>query len=173
MANEVLQAIANIYKKDDPGDADFYTLEWVQSECAAFNQSPEEVLAELQAIEARRATMPVVTEDAPWTKDLPAHYVDKLSGPVDGFSYGLMEKSGELAKLNAAMEAEQANAQGLALQRHHLNEATTQIPDTSRAQRRGVHLDRRCRGRARCLRPPRHRMRAQSASHAAVGVGRV
>jgi len=111
MSNDVLQAIADIYKKNDPEDAVFYTLEWVQGECADFNQSPEEYLASLQEIEARMATMPVVTEDAPWTKDLPAHYVDKLSGPVDGFSYGLMKKSGELAKLNAAMEAEQANAQ--------------------------------------------------------------
>ncbi len=107
MANEILQAIVDIYKKDDPEDADFYTVEWVQHECAIFNQSPEEVLAELQAIEARAEAMPAVTEDQPWTKDLPAHVVMKLSGPIDGVSYGLMEDSGELVKLNAAMDAQE------------------------------------------------------------------
>lgn len=104
MSNEVLQAIVDIYKKDDPEDADFYTFEWVEKKCAFSNKSPEEMLASLQEIEARRAARPIITEDQPWTKDLPAHYVDKLSGPIDGFSYGLMEQSGELAKLDAAMD---------------------------------------------------------------------
>ncbi len=108
MSNEILQAIADIYKKNDPEDADFYTLDWVQKECASFNQSPEEYLASLQEIEARMEAMPVITEDQSWTKDLPAHYVEKFSGPIDGFSYGLMEQSGELAKFNAAIDEQEA-----------------------------------------------------------------
>jgi hypothetical protein len=108
MSNEVLQAIADLYIKDDPEDAGFYTLEWVQKMCASRNKSPEKFLADLQEIEARRAARPVITENQPWTKDLPAHMVMKLSGPIDSFSYELMEKSGELAKLNAAMDAQEA-----------------------------------------------------------------
>jgi hypothetical protein len=117
MSNEVLQAIADLYIKDYPEDASFYTLERVQKKCASRNKSPEEFLADLQEIETRRAARPVITEDQPWTKNLPAHVVMKLSGPIDGFSYGLMEESGELAVLNAAMdsqkkqEAEQANSE--------------------------------------------------------------
>ncbi len=90
MSADTLQAIADIYKKNDPEDADFYTLEWVRNKCASFNESPEEMLANLQAIEARAEAAEPVAEDAPWTKDLPPHYVEKLSGPVDGFSYALM-----------------------------------------------------------------------------------
>lgn len=111
MANETLQAIADIYIKDNPDHADIYTIDWVRDECATFNKSPEEVLATLQAIEARMEAMPSTTDNTELTQDMPAHYADKFSGPIDGFSYGLMENSGELAKLNAAMEAEQANAQ--------------------------------------------------------------
>jgi hypothetical protein len=84
------------------------TLEWVQKKCASLNKSPEEMLDSLQEIEARRAARPVITEDQPWTKDLPAHYVEKFSGPIDGFSYGLMEQSGELAKFNAAIDEQEA-----------------------------------------------------------------
>jgi len=109
MSNEVLQAIADIYKKNDPEDADFYTLEWVQSECQAFNQSPEESLAELQASEARREARTIITDNQPLIKNHPnpAHYAMKYGGPIDAFSYELMENSGELAKLNAACEAEE------------------------------------------------------------------
>ena len=112
MSNEVLQAIADIYIKNNPDHAHVYTLDWVQDECATFNQSPEESLAELQESEARAAARPVITEDQAWTKDLPAHVVMKLSGPIDSFSYELMEKSGELAVLNAAMDAQQKNDVG-------------------------------------------------------------
>jgi len=104
MSNETLQAIADIYKKNNPDHAHVYTVEWVRDECATFNQSPAEVLSKLQESEARRAARPVITEHQAWTKDLPAHYVDKLSGPIDGFSYKLMKESGELAKLDAAMD---------------------------------------------------------------------
>jgi hypothetical protein len=109
MSDEILQAIADIYKKDDPEDADFYTIEWVRDECATFNRSPEEVLAGLQASEARRAARTVITDNQPLIKDHPnpAHYAMKYGGPIDAFSYDLMEKSGELAKLKAACEAEE------------------------------------------------------------------
>jgi len=109
MANEVLQAIADIYKKDDPEDADFYTLEWVQGKCASSNKSPEQMLAYLQAIEAKAEAMPTVTDNQPLIKDHPnpAHYALKYGGPIDALSYELMEQSGELAKMEAAFEVEQ------------------------------------------------------------------
>lgn len=85
-----LQMIADIYKKDDPEDAGFYTLEWVQNKCASLNKSPDELLATLLESEATSESMPVITDDQPWTKNLPDHYVQKLSGAIDGLSYGLL-----------------------------------------------------------------------------------
>ncbi|MDD5276777.1 MAG: hypothetical protein PHR16_11945 [Methylovulum sp.] len=109
MSNEVLQAIADIYIKNNPSHADVYTVEWVRDECATFNRSPEEALASLQASEARRAARSVITDNQPLIKDHPnpAHYAMKYGGPIDALSYELMEKSGELAKMEVAFEAEQ------------------------------------------------------------------
>lgn len=92
--NETLQAIADICIKNNPDRAHVYTLAWVQNKCASLNVSPEAYLAELQSIEARAEAAEPVSQDAAWTKDLPPHYVEKLSGAIDGFSHGLMKEGG-------------------------------------------------------------------------------
>ena len=105
MSREILQAIADIYRRHDPEDADFYTLEWVNNKCFYFYKSPQELLAILQESKLRG----INTEGALWSKEdgFAAHREMKYSGPIDAFSYELMEKSGELAKLEAACEAEE------------------------------------------------------------------
>lgn len=105
MSREIIQAIADIYKRHDPEDADFYTLEWVQEKCSYFYKSPKELLAILQMSQDRG----INTEGALWSKEdgLAAHREMKYSGPVDAYSYELMEKSGELARLEAACKAEE------------------------------------------------------------------
>lgn len=104
--NEILQAIADHFKKNDPDDADFYTLGWARDECAFLNKSPDEYLAYLQANEARAEAANPITEDQAWTKDLPPHYIAKFGGPIDGFSYGLMKESGELAEFETTTQKE-------------------------------------------------------------------
>lgn len=91
---DALQAIADILIKDNPNRAHVYTPEWVQKKCATLNKSPEEYLADLQAIEATAEAVEII-EDQPWTKELPFHYKEKLTGAIDGFSYGLMKQGGE------------------------------------------------------------------------------
>jgi hypothetical protein len=102
MADAIDQIIA-IYQKDDPEDAGFYTRAWVQDEVATFNQSAEEFLAGLLDSEARIAAIPAesLTQDQPWTKNLPADQIEKFSGPIDGHSYQLMKDSGELDQFDA------------------------------------------------------------------------
>lgn len=84
--------IAEIYRRDNPDDPDIFTEEWVREKCADLNQSPEDFLAELRQMEAFAVATADITEDQPWTKDLPEHVKDKLSGPVDALSYELMAK---------------------------------------------------------------------------------
>ena len=92
MSNEILQAIAEIYKNDNPEDAEFYTLDWVRAKCAGLQMSPEELLADLQKSHAIAAASADIVGDQPWTKDLPPHYVEKFSGPIDAASFELMDK---------------------------------------------------------------------------------
>lgn len=90
--NTVIAEIIEHYRQADPDDADFYTEEWVQKKCARLNMSPNDYLAMLDKNRAIAVVQADITEDQPWTKDLPEHVKDKLSGPVDALSYGLMTK---------------------------------------------------------------------------------
>lgn len=92
MSNALLHEIAEHFRREDPEDAGFYTEEWAQRECADLNMSPEEYLAYLDNCTARSVAAADITEDQPWTKGLPEHVKDKLSGPVDALSYELMAK---------------------------------------------------------------------------------
>ncbi|PZN83871.1 MAG: hypothetical protein DM484_03620 [Candidatus Methylumidiphilus alinenensis] len=106
---DAIDELIEMYQQDDPSDADFYTREWAQSKVAKSNKSPEEYLAD------RRATRAAVTaamagqdpnKNQPWADALPDWYKEKLCGPVDAISYGLMKKSGELAEFAKAAEGE-------------------------------------------------------------------
>lgn len=90
--SDVLKEIAEHFRKEFPEDVDFYTEQWAQDECAFLNKNPADYLAELNAHEAQAVATADITEDQPWTKDLPEHVKDKLSGPVDALSYALMTK---------------------------------------------------------------------------------
>ena len=91
MSDEIEEIIEH-YRRDDPEDPDFYTREWVAEECAYLQRSPSELLAQLRKYEAIALAAAAITEDQPWTKDLPEHYKDKLSGPIDALSYELMTR---------------------------------------------------------------------------------
>jgi hypothetical protein len=86
--SEALREIVEHYQRDDPEDAGFYTEDWARERCARLDMSPEELLATL-AVAVEQADL---VEDQPWTKGLPEHYKDKLSGPMDVVSAGLASR---------------------------------------------------------------------------------
>jgi hypothetical protein len=106
MSDEYLQAIVDIFKQHDPEDADFYTLVFARNKCTYFEKSPMEMFFVLQTSKERG----INTEGALWSKEdgFKAYRELRFSGPIDSFSYELMERSGELARLNAACDAEEA-----------------------------------------------------------------
>lgn len=88
--NETLQAIADIYRADDPEDADFYTLDWVASLCAQAGISPTAMLEKLQSIaaEAEAADDGDQPGSPPPVGD--PSFAEKFGGAVDGVSHKLL-----------------------------------------------------------------------------------
>ena len=105
MPDDYLQAIVDIFKQHDPEDADFYTLSWARTKCTYFQKSPMEMFFILQDSKARG----IKTGGALWSKEdgFKAFRELRFGGPIDSFSYEQMERSGELARMYAACEAEE------------------------------------------------------------------
>lgn len=99
---EALEEIVKINKKNDPDDADFYTVEWARQFCAGIGETPEEHLAWLKQTSAEldafdfEAFAKESAEKAKANPELEAY----MTGPIDAFSYELMLKSGEIKDVN-------------------------------------------------------------------------
>lgn len=100
MIYKELEEIARQNRESDPDNAQFYTVEWARAFCERLNKSPEEYLkwksakrAELENIDYK-ALAKASEEKA---KADPEYHA-KMTGPVDGYSYGLMLKSGEISE---------------------------------------------------------------------------
>ena len=98
MIKDVIDQIRELEIIDDPENADFYTRDWVQNRCAKLNKSPEEYLKKLNDCIAITQAVAGVEPDMDWLDTLSdeerALYKEKLSGPVDGLTYGLMKEEG-------------------------------------------------------------------------------
>jgi hypothetical protein len=90
--SEPLKGIVEHFRLDDPENADTYTEEWARQRCAKRNTSPEAYMAFLEGCTATSTAQADITAIQPGTKTLPEHYHDKLSGPVDGLSYQIIER---------------------------------------------------------------------------------
>ena len=95
---EALEEIVKIKQQQDPEDAGFYTVEWARDFCARIDETPEQHLAWLKSKQAElEATdWDAFAKESDEKAKADPEYYKKMTGPVDGFSYGLMLKSGEI-----------------------------------------------------------------------------
>lgn len=96
-----LEEIARIKREQDPEDAHIYTVDWARDFCAYIGKSPDEYLQWYKAETARLESLDYEAMDKKaeeLAKENPEYYA-KMTGPVDGFSYGLMLKSGEIKEV--------------------------------------------------------------------------
>lgn len=110
MIYKELEEIARQNRESDPDNAQFYTVEWARAFCERLNKSPAEYL---EWSKAKRAELAAIDWEAldkkaeEMAKENPEFYA-KMTGPIDGFSYGLMLKSGEIKEdLSRSDDSEQ------------------------------------------------------------------